>query len=832
VTDELVRTRDVEPSRLMGLRDRPQRERASRPRLAGVAILAALSTSKGDPRRGVYSNRRLKIAVLLLTLLSLPLMALFGFLLWVFVRSSALVDARLEEARNRVPTRVYSRPVSIRTRDRLNVEGFASILNVLSYQEVDNPESELGAGEFRVAETSLTLKPRSIPDSGPTATPHKVIAEGIRVDFDRTKNAGEIIKSMRTVKTGTDLKVLTLEPALISYLFEGEEREKRRFVKYEELPRHLVEAILAIEDRRFFQHPGFDPFRILGAALRNLKPGGLLQGGSTLTQQFVKNFFLTPDRTPKRKIQEAALSFVLERRASKKEIFELYVNEIYLGQVGSFNINGFGEAARVFFRKDISNLSVAESALLAGMVQSPNPYNPMRHPERAMARRNTVLRAMADGGFLTSEDLLRLLVEPIEVRSRSNPGLDAPYFVDLVRRDLKTRFGENGFHNLKVQSTLDLRLQRVAQEALEAGLSDLDLKLKRADGVKLQGALIAVDVKTGGILALVGGRSYTQSQFNRAVQAQRQPGSTFKPFVYLAAFEATLDDPALPPITPATVVDDAPYVFFYEDKEYIPQNFENQYLGPVTLRRALSKSLNVATLKVAEMIGYDRIANLWRDQMGVSRSIQAVPSVALGSFEVSPLEMATAYEILASGGYKREPFALDQASTEDGTRFELQGNATPARVVRQETTYLVTRMMESVMNEGTGAAARGMGFREEAAGKSGTTNDTRDAWFAGFTPDIVTVVWVGYDDNAPVNLPGSRAALPIWTEFMKSAVAGLGRREFLPPEQGVVFVNIDKATGKRFNPSCGKPFLESFLVGTEPMEAAPCPFFTQDFLGR
>ncbi|HQZ16818.1 MAG TPA: PBP1A family penicillin-binding protein [Vicinamibacteria bacterium] len=786
-----------------------------------------MSTSKGDPRRRVYSNRRLKVAVLLLTLLSLPLVALFGFTLWVYVRSSALVDARLEEARNRVPTRVYSRPVSIRTSDRMDAPGFASILNALSYQDTDKPEP--GPGEFRLAEGSVTVRPRggAAESPGPATpavqAPVPPVDEAVVVTFEKPKTGGEIVKSIRTVKTGKDQKVLTLEPALISYLFEGEEREKRRFVKYDELPRHLVESVLAIEDRRFFQHPGFDPFRIVGAALRNLKPGGNLQGGSTLTQQFVKNFFLTPDRTPKRKIQEAVLSFVLERRASKKEIFELYVNEIYLGQVGSFNINGMGEAARVYFQKDISNLSVTESALLAGMIQSPNPYNPMRHPDRAQARRNTVLRGMADEGFISGDDLVRLSAEPVEVRSKSSPGLDAPYFIDLVRRDLKTKFGESGFHNLKVESTLDLRLQRVAQGALETGLTELDAKLKRPDGMKLQGALISLDVKTGGIVALVGGRSYTQSQFNRAVQSQRQPGSTFKPFVYLAAFEATLDDPALPPITPATVVDDSPYVFFYEDKEYIPQNFENEYLGPVTLRRALSKSLNVATLKVAEMIGYARIADLWRDRMKISKSVKAVPSVALGSFEVSPLEMATAYEILASGGFKREPFALYRASTEDGTAFELTAAQSATRVVRQETTYLVTRMMESVLNEGTGAAARSMGFTVEAAGKSGTTNDTRDAWFAGFTPDIVTIVWVGYDDNSPVNLPGSRAALPIWTEFMKAAVAGLGNRGFLPPEEGVVFVNIDKTTGKRANPNCGKVFNESFLVGTEPMDEAVCP---------
>lgn len=776
----------------------------------------------GDPRRRVYSNRRLKVAVLLLALLSLPFVALFALLLWLFMSSSSLVDGRLEEARKRVPTRVYSTPVTIRTGDRMTAGDVVSILNALSYQ--DRQSGDPRPGEFRLGEEGgLLVHPRGVEAAETAAKPGGPTSDEVfTLTFQQTKNSGVLVKSIRAAEAGRDLKILTLEPALISYLFEGEEREKRRFVKYDELPRHLVEAVLAIEDRRFFQHPGFDPFRILGAAFRNLKPGGNLQGGSTLTQQFVKNFFLTPERTPKRKIQEAVLSFVLERRATKKEIFELYVNEIYLGQVGSFNINGLGEAARVYFQKDISNLSVNESALLAGMIQSPNPYNPMRHPERAKTRRNTVLRAMVDEDFLSEEDFARLSAEPIVVKSDSRPGLDAPYFMDVVRRDLKARFGEGGFHNLKVESTLDLRLQRVAQQAMATGLADLDAKLKRPDGMKLQGALIALDVKTGGILALVGGRSYTESQFNRAVQAQRQPGSTFKPFVYLAAFEATLDDPALPPITPATVVDDSPYVFFYEDKEYIPQNFEGVYLGPVTLRRALAKSLNVATLKVAEMIGYGRIADMWRDQMKISDTVKAVPSLALGSFEVSPLGMALAYEILASGGFRREPFSLKNASSGDGTVFKLGGTKEAPRVVRQETTYLVTRMMESVMNEGTGAAARSMGFTVEAAGKSGTTNDTRDAWFGGFSPDIVTIVWVGYDDNSPVNLPGSRAALPIWTEFMKSAVAGLGDRGFLPPEQGVVFVNIDKTTGRRANPACGRVFSESFLVGTEPMEAEPC----------
>ena len=379
------------------------------------------------------------MAVLLLVLLCLPLTGLVAFFSWLFVSSSSLVDARLEEARNRVPSRVYSRPVTIRTNERLTVEGLVSILNALSYQSTDR--SDPAPGEFIVGPSTLTLQPRAVA----TETQAAAGGEPVTITFDKTKLAGDIVKSMKGTKTGKETKLVTLEPALISYLFEGEEREKRRFVKYDELPKHLVEAVLAIEDRRFFQHPGFDPFRIVGALLRNLKPGGYLQGGSTLTQQFVKNFFLTPEgtlpeRTPKRKIQEGILSFVLERRASKKEIFELYVNEIYLGQVGSFNINGMGEASRVYFQKDISNLTVTESALLAGMIQSPNPYNPMRHVERATARRNAVLRAMREENFITEEELARYSAEPILVRSTSNPGLDAPYFVDLVRRDLKGRF--------------------------------------------------------------------------------------------------------------------------------------------------------------------------------------------------------------------------------------------------------------------------------------------------------------------------------------------------------------------------------------------------------
>lgn len=691
-----------------------------------------------------------------------------------------------------------------------------SLLNALSYDDVSRGDPQkIGAGQFAARPEGVYAWPRAsaLPAGAGASSPWIV-------EFEKSK-AG--VESVRAIRSGaTTVKSLNFGSALLSYLFEGADREKRRFVKYDELPKTLVDAVLAIEDRRFFSHPGFDPFRIVGAMLRNVRRSDSSQhGGSTITQQFVKNFFLTPEKTLRRKVQEAVLSFVLETRATKQEILELYLNEIYLGQVGSFSINGVGEAARVYFEKDISNLTLVESALLAGMIQSPNPYNPMRHADRAKTRRNQVFAAMVDAGFLDAATSKEASETPVLVKSGSRPGLDAPYFLDVVRKDIETQFGSGGAHNMALESTLDLRLQRVAQAALEKGLTDLDAKLKKPKE-KLQGALVAVDVKTGGILALVGGRSYGASQFNRAFQAKRQTGSTFKPFVYLAAFEATLDDPSLPPITPATVVDDSPYVFLYEDKEYIPANFEDEYLGKVTLRRALAKSLNIATIKVAEMIGYERVSDLWKNKMQISRAAKAVPALALGAFEASPLEMAEAYLVLASGGVKRPPFALARVLGESGSEAKDVPPPTAERVVRAETAFLVTNMLKSVLNEGTGAAARSMGFSAEAAGKSGTTNDARDAWFVGYTPDIVTIVWVGYDDNSPVNMPGSRAALPIWVEFMKAATAGLGNRSFLYP-QGVVFVDIDKASGKRFNEMCGgTSFSEAFIVGTEPMEVATC----------
>jgi penicillin-binding protein 1B len=744
--------------------------------------------------------------VLFLTLALLPVVVGSAFLIYQYMRASVVVDRRLKSERWLVPSRLYTRPLSLRPGTVMTLGTLVKLLNGLKYEE--KAGTPPAPGEFVTRDASLVLTARPGPDA---------VDEPVLVTFEK-----DHIKELRGFGSKKAYPREVLEPTLLTYLFD-ESREKRRFVSYQELPDHLIKAVLAIEDRRFFSHPGLDPFRIVGAALRNIRAESYIQGGSTITQQLVKNFFLTPERTFKRKAQEALLAFVLERRADKKNILELYLNEVYLGQIGSFSINGMGEAARMYFHKDVGNLTLLESAMLAGMIQSPNPYNPYRHPQRALERRNQVLRAMRDSEFIEAATAEAAIAQPLRVEAPTLDTADAPYFVDLVKSQLGERYESKDLttQNLSIYTSLDLYYQGLAQQALESGLDRVQSLLKKKDKDSkppVQGCLIAIEPQTGAIVALVGGRSYGSSQYNRVTQARRQPGSTFKPFVYLTAFEATFDDPALPPITPATVVEDAPAVFFYEDKEYIPQNYEDVYMGYVTLRKALAHSLNVATVKVAEMVGFDRVADLWQKKLGLGSNMKGYPAIALGSFEATPLEMATAYNVLANGGLKVPPVAVMKVTDEKGQTLEQHQKGVPARVVHEESAFLVTNMLRSVINEGTAASVRASGFKFDAAGKTGTTNDLRDAWFAGYTPDLLCVVWVGFDDNTPINLPGSRAALPIWLDFMKNALAGQKDHAFTVPASNVVFEEIDKETGLLAGPSCPKVFNEAFIAGTEPHE--------------
>jgi len=740
---------------------------------------------------------------------TLPVVLGSSVFIYYYVRYSVMVHRRLAREPWMVPSRLYARPTTLRPGLPMEPGTLITLLNGLRY---DQQEGSVAAapGQFAVVSPQIVLfHPRPTGDAA---------REPVAVVFDKGR-----IKDLRGQQSKSLYRTQTLEPELITYLFD-ESREKRRLIRYEDLPPHLIHAVLAIEDRRFFSHPGVDPFSILARLIRNLRTDSeVMYGGSTITQQLVKNFFLTPERTWRRKVQEAVIAFVLERRATKRQILELYLNEIYLGQVGSFGVKGMGQASRVYFHKDVGNLNLGEAAMLAGMIQLPNQYNPYRHVKRATDRRNQTLRAMVEAGFIDPAVGEAAVALPLRAEAPILDTAEAPYFVDLVKSQLEERYDKKDLptQNYSIYTTLDLRYQTMAQKALRSGLEQIDAivaKRKKKPAQPVQGCLIALEPSTGAVVAMVGGRSYGASQYNRVTQARRQPGSTFKPFVYLAAFENSFDRPDIPPTTPATVVDDSETVFFFEQKEYIPANYEDKYLGPVTLRKALASSLNVATVKVAEMTGYDVIADMWSNKMGMPSKIEPYPAVALGSFEATPFEMAMAYNILANNGVKVEPLTVLKVADEKDVALEEHRSRAPKNVVHMESAVLVTHMLRSVLTEGTAAGARAMGFAADAAGKTGTTNDMRDAWFAGYTPDLLCVVWVGFDDNTPLNLSGAKAALPIWTDFMKNALSGVKPSPFAVPANGVVFIEIDKETGLLSTPHCPRVISEAFIAGTEPIE--------------
>ena len=620
-----------------------------------------------------------------------------------------------------------------------------------------------------------------------------------------------------TSPAGKTIPSVTLEPPLLAELATG---QRRRYIPIGAIPKRVINAVLAIEDRRFYDHPGIDPIGMFGALWRDMFGSKeYVAGGSTITQQIVKNTFLTPKKTVRRKLQEQFIAVVAETRLTKDQLLELYLNEVVLGQRGPFEIRGVAEAARVFFGVDVQNLSNAQAATLAGMIQAPSSLSPSRNPQRAMDRRNVVLKEMADAGFITIEEKTKAQAEPIGVAAHAMEN-EAPYFVDwvsqVVQEDYKGLLTPNA--KVDVYTTLDVHFQRMAQDALAEGLAVVDKQLaaKKRKGLA-QAAMVVADPKTGEILAMVGGRDYGQSQYNRAVLAHRQPGSTFKPFVYLAAFEK-MAETGSSDLTPATIMVDEPTTWTDDQgKPYTPSNYQNEYDGPVTLRFALSHSRNIVAIKTAEQTGYQRVADLWK-RIGEGTRALPVPSMALGVFEASPLEMTTAYTLFENAGSVR-PLRPIVRITENGQ--DKKTKTEPLReVARPAPTYLVVDMMRSVLSEGTAAAVRASGFSLDAAGKTGTTNDQRDAWFIGFTPDLITAVWVGFDDNKPIGLTGSQGALPMWMAFMKRATAGRGNRAFAVPD-GIVFAEIDKATGKLATPNCPKVINQAFLAGTEPKDYCP-----------
>jgi len=748
---------------------------------------------------------------------------LLGAVTYLYVSYGRIIDERLHGERDRAVPRIFARPLTLQTGQNMSQAELVGRLNDVGYAQRARVER---AGDFAIARNSIVILSRGGEQAGKVVTvsfPEPPVVRKKTV----TPPPPPPQRIVKMLAQATAIEHVTLDAPLLTAMMTGS-REKRRRVALEAIPARMKEAVLAIEDRRFYYHPGIDPIRMVGAVFTNVfgnRP--YLVGGSTITQQLARNFFLTEQmqleqqtrqRSYGRKILEQLMSVILETKATKDEILELYLNDVYLGNRGSFALHGVAEASKIYFSKDVRNLTLSEAALIAGIIQSPFNHSPFNNPERARDRRNVVLRAMVDAGYITDDAADRAQKEPIAVVARSVDN-EAPYFIDYVADALDTTFpgAVSKPGALDIYTTLDLNLQRYAQEAVNAGIANVDSILsRRKRGPKrvAQAALVAIDPKTGDILAFIGGRSYSQSQFNRAAAARRQMGSTFKPFVYLAAFEKAADDGSAD-ITPATIVYDEPTTWNFDNQEWSPKNYDGEYDGAITLRRALAMSRNVAAVKVAEQTGYDRVVALWKKaKVGVPDQVKPYPSVALGVVELTPLEVAEAYTIFPNrGAVKKLRAIVSITSGEDTAEPKVEPGP---NVARPATAFLVTHMMRSVLNEGTGAGARANGFAADAAGKSGTTNDLRDAWFVGFTPELLTVVWVGLDDNQPLGLSGAQAALPIWTSFMKNAVAGRAGATFEAPP-GVSFIEIDRDTGKIATPICPRLTTEAFLSGTEPL---------------
>jgi penicillin-binding protein 1B len=736
-----------------------------------------------------------------------------GVLTYYYFRYTALIDAGLRGDIFVRSSGIYAAPPELRAGAGLKMSELLAHLKRVGYLERGTTQNEK-RGQYVVRGGALEIHPGS-----DAVVDGAMMFPSVRVAFGRN---GDGIQTITDLTSREQVPEALIEPELISSVV-NQEREKRKIIEYKDLPQHLIDAIIVIEDRQFFEHYGINWRGILRALVRDYQMGAVREGGSSITQQLVKNFFLKPERTLKRKLAEAYISVLLEQRLTKEQILAMYCNQIYLGQRGGFSINGFGQAARSYFDKDVSHLTLAESAMLAGIIRSPNHYSPFNHEERARDRRNLVLEKMYEEGKVSREQADRAKQTPLGLKNKGS-GLDvsdAPYFVDYLTRQLESQLDDraSSLRALRIYSTLDLGLQRAAYQAVTKHMAAVDkLLAKRKGGTAgLQAALVAMNPKTGEVLAMVGGRDYAASQLNRATEARRQPGSVFKPFVYAAALASAYDDLEAV-ITPASMFMDAPRSFDYgAGKEYRPGNFGDQYeMKPITLRDALVHSKNVVTVEVAERVGLAAIARL-AEKAGLQRP-PGYPSMALGVAEATPLQMASAYTLFANQGRRVSPIVIKRVTTATGATL-LNAKPETREVISPQVAYVMTSLMQDVIHRGTGARVRQMGFRGAAAGKTGSS---RDAWFAGYTPNLVCVVWVGFDDNADIGLTGGVVAAPIWADFMIKALQlhpELGG-EFTDPGD-VTIVDIDPATGQLAQGNSENARHELFIKGTEP--APPLP---------
>ncbi|HVF49840.1 MAG TPA: PBP1A family penicillin-binding protein [Pyrinomonadaceae bacterium] len=749
--------------------------------------LLRLKRASSQLRQDVTHARRRQLLVRLLFVLPIiSLVAVAITLTCFYISYAGIVDERLASGYLTSRAGIYAAPRVLLVGQSFSRERLADVLRRAGYVE-GAATSEVWSGRFMVEGESIRIFPRRMAGASHS------LAE-VRVDFDRRKHISDIRGD------GESLPSYALEPEALTN-DATMKTGTRAALAYDDLPPVLVRAVLAIEDKRFFEHRGLDASGIARAAWSWVAGAGSSggedvrrQGGSTITQQLVKNTYLTPERTLRRKFNEAMLASVIERRLSKEDILALYCNEIYLGQRGSAAVRGVGQAARVYFGKELKDLTLAEAATIAGMIQSPARYAPDRHPEAAAQRRDTVISAMLDEGFINRDEADAATREPLSVVPLAEANnATAPYFIDYVNRVVESGLENSAGvdeHNLRVYTTIDLELQQLAEKSVGRQLERLEKVYKGRK--RPQAALVALDATTGQVLALVGGRSYGESQLNRATDARRQPGSVFKPFVYAAALESGL--------SPVSLYADAPRAFQYDVRAvYRPSNYGGGYsMRDVTMREGLVRSLNVVTVDVALRAGLSRVADT-AERFGLPRP-EAYPALALGTTEATPLQIASAYAAFANGGTLLRPTVIARAAGSSNASF-IQHTPAPEQVINPSTAHMLTDMLAAVVDHGTARAARGALKGTALAGKTGTS---RDGWFAGYTPNLVCVVWVGFDDGEQLGLTGAESALPAWVEFMKGAVElrpELGGASFIRPA-GVATVEIDPVSGQLASPDC------------------------------
>jgi penicillin-binding protein 1B len=791
-----------------------------------VAIKLKIPKSKkrGTTGKGFVSGDPvIRIALAVFIVLSV---ALCGWCSYYYFKYGRIIDQRFKGPVFSSSATIYALPRAVKVGEKVDPHEIAVQLRRAGYAENDGNAL---MGSYRTLKNGIEIKP------GPQSY-HSPEPATIRVEDGKVSSISS---------SSGDLEAYELEPRMITALFDAEQRSKRRLVKYNDIPKILVDAVLAIEDRRFFQHGGVNFIRLGEAAWVDITRQKHEQGGSTITMQLSRAFFLTPEKTYKRKIVEMLIAMELEQKFSKQQIFEFYANRVDLGQRGSFTISGFAEASQAYFNKDLKDITLPEAALIAGLIQAPSYLSPYRHPERATERRNLVLDSMVETHAITREQADKAKASPLKLAPPNVEASDAPYFVDLVRDAVISRLNERELNeqSYRIYTTLDPDLQRAAAQAVDTGMKLVDEQVtkrrtkkikiakgkyetKVAPGPQAQVALVALDPHTGAVLALVGGRNYGFSQLNHAV-ARRPTGSIFKPFVYAAAINTAVDG-ANPVFTPASMVTDQPSTFSYGDQIYEPRNYKEEYHGDVTARYALAMSLNNATVKLAEEVGYDKVSDLAK-AAGIT-SVKPTPAMALGSYDATPLDMAAAYTVFANAGLRLSPLIVNSVRNAAGD-VVMDFKTDKRQVLDPRVAAVMTNMMEGVLNFGTAYEVRTRGFTAPAAGKTGSSHD---GWFAGYTSNLLCIVWVGFDDYSDLRLSGAQTAAPIWAEFMKKAVTlpeYSDVKSFAQPA-GVVDVQLDKSTNLLATPACPQTYTAAFIAGTEPNQTCDQPVGVKGFFSR